>query len=84
MAQDSYQADTAETAKPENIYIQLTEAHLHQGVELLKGSTLNVSSIVGSQLIAMNVAKHVTTGKPGNKVTNTETQGTAKPKKART
>jgi hypothetical protein len=84
VAQDPYQAETAEAAKPENIYIQLTDAHLHQGVELPKGSTLNVSSVVGSQLIAMNVAKHATKGKPRNKVTNTETQGTAKPKKART
>lgn len=84
VAQDLNQAETAEAAKPENIYIQLTEAHLHQGVELPKGSTLNVSSIVGSQLIAMNVAKHATKGKPANKVTNTDTKATAKPKKGST
>jgi hypothetical protein len=80
-AQGLNKTETAETANPENIYIELTEAHLHQGIELPKGSTLNVSSIVGSQLIAMNVAKHVTKGKPRDKVTNTVAKGTAKPKK---
>jgi hypothetical protein len=79
-AHDPYQAETTDAAVPESIRIQLTVAHLHQGVELPKGTNFNVSNNVGAELIKMNVAKHAPRGNPAS----TNTKDTAEPKKEST
>ncbi|AGI68550.1 hypothetical protein OAN307_c29995 [Octadecabacter antarcticus 307] len=79
-AHDSHQAETADAAVPESILIQLTVAHLHQGVELPKGTTFKVSSIVGAELIKINVAKHA----PKEKPASSNTKDTAELKKGST
>lgn len=63
---DKNEADTppapVSAAQPDaqdNIRIELTEAHIHQGVELPKGATLVVSAAIGAGLIEMEVAKPV-------------------------
>ena len=43
----------------ENMRIELTEAHIHQGVQLPKGATLVVNAVIGASLIEMEVAKPV-------------------------
>lgn len=43
----------------ENMRIELTEAHIHQGVQLPKGATLVVNAAIGASLIEMEVAKPV-------------------------
>jgi hypothetical protein len=37
--------------------IELTEAHIHQGIQLPKGATLVVNAAIGANLIDMGVAK---------------------------
>lgn len=50
--------ETAPPAEPQqDMRIELTEAHIHQGIQLPKGATLVVNAAIGANLIDMGVAK---------------------------
>ena len=49
---------TPADAQPD-LRIELTEAHIHQGIQLPKGAKLVVNAVIGANLIEMEVAKPV-------------------------
>ncbi|MBR2573999.1 MAG: hypothetical protein IKE14_06685 [Loktanella sp.] len=75
-AQPAAEAPLPPADAQQDMRIELTEAHIHQGVQLPKGAKLVVNAVIGANLIEMEVAKPVIEDAPDEDASELDTDPT--------